>query len=162
MCSKSLQLCLTLCDPMDFSPPSSSVKGILQARILEWVAMLSWGSSRPQLILVLWGFLAVLGLHCRAQAFSSCGEWGLLSSCGARTSHCGGFSCCGAQALGRAGFSSCSLQALEHRFCSRVCLVALWHVGSSQTRDQTHVPCIGRWILNHRTTREVPSIDIFK
>ena len=34
-----IQLCLTLCDPMDCSPPGSSVQGILQARILEWVAM---------------------------------------------------------------------------------------------------------------------------
>ena len=33
------QLCLTLWDPMDCSPPASSVHGILQARILEWVAM---------------------------------------------------------------------------------------------------------------------------
>ena len=32
-------LCLTLCDPMDYSPPGSSVHEILQARILEWVAM---------------------------------------------------------------------------------------------------------------------------
>ena len=32
------QSCLTLCDPMDCSPPGSSVHGILQARILEWVA----------------------------------------------------------------------------------------------------------------------------
>ena len=39
MHAKSLQLCLTLCDPMDCSPPGSSVHGILQARILEWVAM---------------------------------------------------------------------------------------------------------------------------
>ena len=31
------QLCLTLCNSMDFSPPGSSVHGILQARILEWV-----------------------------------------------------------------------------------------------------------------------------
>ena len=39
-------LCLTLCDPMDCSPPSSSVHGILQARILEWVAIpFSRGSS---------------------------------------------------------------------------------------------------------------------
>ena len=38
-CVKSLQSCLTLCDPMDCSPPGSSVHGILQARILEWVAM---------------------------------------------------------------------------------------------------------------------------
>ena len=36
---KSLSLCPTLCDPMDYSPPSSSVHGILQARILEWVAI---------------------------------------------------------------------------------------------------------------------------
>ena len=39
--TSSLQLCLTLCDPMDCSPPGSSVHGILQARIMEWVAMSS-------------------------------------------------------------------------------------------------------------------------
>ena len=33
-------------------------------------------------------------------------------------------------------------------------LVAPWHVGSSWTRVRTHVPCIGRWILNHCATRE--------
>ena len=37
--AKSLQLCPTLCDPTDGSPPGSSVPGILQARILEWVAI---------------------------------------------------------------------------------------------------------------------------
>ena len=37
--AKSLQLCLTLCDPIDGSPPGSSVPGILQTRILEWVAI---------------------------------------------------------------------------------------------------------------------------
>ena len=36
--AKFLQLCLTLCNPMDGSPPGSSVHGILQARILGWVA----------------------------------------------------------------------------------------------------------------------------
>ena len=36
--AKLLQLCLTLCDPVDHSPPGSSVHGILQARILEWIA----------------------------------------------------------------------------------------------------------------------------
>ena len=35
-------------------------------------------------------------------------------------------------------------------------LVAPWHVESSRTRDQIHVPCTGRWILNHCATREVP------
>ena len=39
MCAKSLQSCPTLCNPMDYSPLGSSVHGILQARILEWVAM---------------------------------------------------------------------------------------------------------------------------
>ena len=43
------QLCLTLCDPMDCSPPVSFVHGIHKARILEWVAIpLSRGSSRPR------------------------------------------------------------------------------------------------------------------
>ena len=37
MCAKLLQSCLTLCDPRDGSLPGSSVHGILQARILEWV-----------------------------------------------------------------------------------------------------------------------------
>ena len=37
--AKSLQSCLTLCDPIDSSPPGSAVPGILQARTLEWVAI---------------------------------------------------------------------------------------------------------------------------
>ena len=37
--AKLLQSCLTLCDPIDGSPPGSSVPGILQARTLEWVAI---------------------------------------------------------------------------------------------------------------------------
>ena len=37
--AKSLQLCPTLCDPVDGSPPGSPVPGILQARTLEWVAI---------------------------------------------------------------------------------------------------------------------------
>ena len=48
MRAKSLQSCPTLCEPMDYSLPGSSVHGILQARILEWVAMLSFKeSSQP-------------------------------------------------------------------------------------------------------------------
>ena len=67
--AKSLQSCPTLCDPMNHSPPGSSVHGILQARTLVWVAIPFFrGSSRP--------------------------------------------------------------------------------------RDRTQVPCIGKWILKHRTTRE--------
>ena len=45
--SEVAQLCPTLCDPVDCSPPGSSAHGILQARILEWVAIsFSRGSSQ--------------------------------------------------------------------------------------------------------------------
>ena len=43
------QSCQTLCDPVDYTPPGSSVHGILQARMLEWVAVpSSRGSCRPR------------------------------------------------------------------------------------------------------------------
>ena len=49
MHAKSLQSCPTLCNPLDCSPPGSSVHAILQARILEWVSMpFSRGSSQPR------------------------------------------------------------------------------------------------------------------
>ena len=85
--------------------------------------------------LVICLFLAALGLRCFI--FLVWASQGLLSSCGSQASHCAGFSCCGAWAPGHAG------------------LLTPWHVGSSWTGDQTHVPCISRWILNHWTTGEV-------
>ena len=61
-------LCLTLCYPMDCSPPDSSVHGILQARVLDWVAMpsprgSSWprGWTHPHLLCL---------LHCQADSLS--------------------------------------------------------------------------------------------
>ena len=45
MCAKALQSCPTLCSPMDCNLPGSAVLGLLQARILEWVAMPSSGTS---------------------------------------------------------------------------------------------------------------------
>ena len=49
MCTQSLRLCPSLCDPMDCSPAGSSVHGIPQARLLEWVTMpSSRRSSRPK------------------------------------------------------------------------------------------------------------------
>ena len=49
VCVLVTQLCLTLCDPMDYIPPGSSVHGILQARILEEVAIpFSRGSSQSR------------------------------------------------------------------------------------------------------------------
>ena len=47
--SEFAQSCPTLCDPMDCSPPGSSVHGIFQARVLEWVAISFYrGSSWPR------------------------------------------------------------------------------------------------------------------
>ena len=68
---------------------------------------------------------------------------GFLSLQWARASHCNGFSCCRER-----------LQELWYR-------VSPMPVGSSQTRDQTRVPCIGRWMLNHWTPREALHIDIY-
>ena len=100
---------------------------------------------------------------------------GATLRCSVRASHFGGFSCL-SMALGTwdsvvvaRGLGSCGLQALELRLSScdaraqqlwRKGLVASRHAGSSRTRDRTHVPCIGRRILNHCTTREVPHFYI--
>ena len=65
-------------------------------------------------------FLAVLGLHCCAWAFSSCKDWGLFSSCGVGASHCGGFSSCGAWALGAWASESwhvCSVGVVRELCC---------------------------------------------
>ena len=86
--------------------------------------------------------------------------------CGAWASHCGGFSCCRVQAPGTwasvvaaRGLSSCGSRGLECRLSS--CGTrAQRHVGSPQTRDRTCVPCIGRWILHHCATREVPITEL--
>ena len=65
--------------------------------------------------------------------------------CGTRASPCCGLSRCRAQAL--------DAQAQQPWLTG---LAALWHVGSSRTWAQTHVPCISRQILNHCATREAP------
>ena len=65
------QSCPALCNPMDYSPPRSSVHGILQARILEWVAIpFSRGSSPTQ-------GLNMSLLHCR-QILYHVNHWGSL------------------------------------------------------------------------------------
>ena len=64
----------------------------------------------------------------------------------------------GAQASHHNSFPCPGAQVLAHRllWLWHMGLVALRHVGSPQTRDRTHFPCVGRWILNHWITREVP------
>ena len=67
---------------------------------------------------------------------------------GARASHCRGLSLCGAQA-----------PDAQAQWLWLTGLVAPRHVGSSQTRARTYVPCIGRQILNHCATREAPWVQ---
>ena len=89
-------------------------------------------------------FLAVLGLRCCVQAFSSCSKQELPSTV--------------AYGLLTVGFSCCRAWALEWEASAVVAhglSFSVWPVGSSRTRDQTLVPCVGRQILNHWITREV-------
>ena len=95
-------------------------------------------------------FLAVLALRCCSRPFSSCVSEGRSHHCGVQASHWSGFSRC-------TGFRSCGSWALEHwlsNWATQV-LVVPWHVESSLSRDWTRVPCTGRWIPIHCTTREV-------
>ena len=97
-------------------------------------------------------FLADLGLHCCMWAFRSWVKQGLFFvacvdlSLGwppllwGTGSRCSGLSSCNSQAPGH-GINICGTWAPQH-------------VESPLTRNQTHVPCIGRQILNHWTTRE--------
>ena len=84
---------------------------------LSVVVLLSFSLNFLKFLL----FLAVLGLHGCVQAFSSCGEGGLLFVAVHGLLIGGGFSCCGAWALGArasivaaCGLNSCGTQALEH------------------------------------------------
>ena len=94
-------------------------------------------------------FLAVLGLHFCARAFSSCSEQGplFIAVRGPLTVTA---SRCGAQAP--------DAQAQQLWLTGPA---APWHVGSSRTRARTHVPCIGRQTLKHCATREAPQLPFF-
>ena len=128
-------------------------------KIGEWYMYVFYGrlpsldSATPAGWFLILLFLAALGLPCCVQAFSSCGKQGLffivvhellirwfllLWSTGSR---CMGFISCGMWA-----------QELWH-----MGLVAPRHVESSQIRDWTHVPCVGRQVLIPHATREVLS-----
>ena len=78
--------------------------------------------------------LTVLGLYCCTQAFSTCGKRRLLIAVASLAVKCG-------------------LQYSWH-----MGLAAVRHMESSLTRGQVHVPCIGRQVLSHWTTREVQTL----
>ena len=74
---------------------------------------------------VFWFTFGCAGSSLLHGLFSSCGEWGLCSSCSAGVSHCDGFFCCAAQALGvwasvvaACELSGCGSRGPEHRFNS--------------------------------------------
>ena len=87
--------------------------------------------------------MAVLGLCFCARAFSTCGKWRPL------------FIAVRGPLTIAASLVADGAQAQQLWLTG---LVAPWHVGSSQTRARTRVPCIGRQILNHCATREAPRI----
>ena len=91
-------------------------------------------------------FLAVLGLRFCARAFSSCGEWGplFIAVRGPLT----------------VAASRCRAQAPDAQAQQLWLMgpVAPRHVGSSQTRARTRIPCTGRQIPNHCATREAHDV----
>ena len=85
-------------------------------------------------------FMTVLGLHCCTRAFSSCGV---------PASHCSGFSCFRAQARGmQASVAAAPRLWSTGSVVVAQGLIARRHVGSSWIGNQTHVSCIGRWMVD--------------
>ena len=110
-------------------------------------------------------FFGCIGFSVRCMGFLQLWRAGAALCCSALASHYGGFSCGGERALECTGFSCCGTWApqlwlagsraqAQQLWCTD--LVAPQHVRSSRTRTRTLVCCIGRWILNHCATREVP------
>ena len=89
------------------------------------------------------GGCAVLGLCGCKQTFFTCNKWRLFSSCSEWASH--------VVASLAVDYRLWSARA-QYLWCMG--FDAPWHVGSSQTRDRTCVPCIGKQILNYWTIRE--------
>ena len=73
--AKSLQSCLTLCNPMDCSPLGSSIQGVLQTRILEWFAM---PSSRRSSWPGNWACISLHLLHWAIGLFITSATWEAL------------------------------------------------------------------------------------
>ena len=157
------------------SVKESSIQGINDKKHSCYISMCSWKQAR---------FIMVLGLHSSwghpfpfsknslflyiwlcfvltaAQAFSSCGEQGQLSSCGAQASHCSGFCCCWARTLGHSASVAGVPGLLEHKLGR--CGTQAHLIQSMWIRDRNHVSCTGRLILYHWATREaLPHLFFF-
>ena len=137
LCSVA-QSCPTLCDPMDCSPPSYSVHGILQARLLEWVAYpFSSGSSQPR---------NRTGVSCIAGGFFT--KWAIREA--QVTQSC---------------LTLCDLMdyivhgILQARILEWVAFP--FSRGSSQTRDQTRVSCIAGGFFTNWAIREALLMQVY-
>ena len=132
--AQSLQSCPTPCEPMDCSPPGSSVHGILQARILEWVAMpFSRESSQPR------DRTHISCVSCIAGGLFT--HWTTWEA--SNNNRCTYLFDCPRSQLQLANFW-------------------LGHMGSSSlTRDQTWTFALGAQRLSHWTTREVLRLVFF-
>ena len=73
--AKSLQSCSTLCDPIDGSPPGSSLPGILQARTLEWVTTVFSDNKPRRLLKIRDTTLPIKAHRVKATFFSSSLIW---------------------------------------------------------------------------------------
>ena len=114
---------------------------------LAWQPCLDQTEDHAETSFFLFVYLAVLGLRCCPWAFSCCGEWGLLSSCWVRVSHCGGFSCCGARVLWNVG----SVVIAHGLSCPAVCRI---FPGQRSNPGPLH------WQM-HWTTREAQKQRLF-
>ena len=130
--------------------------------IFIWLCWVFIAARRLSLVVASGGYSSL-----RCTGFSL--QWLLLSqSMGSKRA---GFNICSTRALEHVGFSSCGTWAqklwltgsraqAQKLWCMG--LDAPWHVGSSWTRNRTHIPCTGRWILNHCATREALSVYFCK
>ena len=156
-----------LFSPRALSYPLRSILSIQKlldtsSSVLGKLLLFQWGKCFLFTSLFIWG---CAGSSLPWGLFSSC-EQGMLSRCGPQACFSlrwllllwsSGSRACGLQDVWLKDSVDCGSQVLEHRVDNlwHVGLAALRHVGSSWTREQSYVPCIGRQILNHWTTREV-------
>ena len=128
-------------------------KAYPQLSILEWLSpshrtgalwIGGWSESPAYLFIFKTYLFWLCQVFVAAHRLSLIAWAGATLACGVQASRCSSFSCCRTHALG---------VWAQWLWCMG--LVAPWHVESSWTRDQTHVPCFGRWILIQCAGREV-------
>ena len=175
VCVLAAQLCPTLCNPMDCSPPGSPVHGILQARIMEWVAIsFSRGSSRPRdrirISCITGGCFTILATReawSESHSVMSDSLWphGLYSSWNSPGQNTGVGSCSLLQGIfptqgSNPGLPHCRwiLYQLSHKGSPRILEWVTYPFSSrsSQPRNRTRVPCIAGGFFINWAIRDVP------